>query len=246
VNGVVPVSGQGFVNVDTLVTQSHQQLSRGCSVILKDLGPGADVFTLEFEYLGNFEDPAAPPPVPPPPVPVFDDEPPPREGVRNFERIRETMAALTGVDPNAAGPLATFDELRQQLPGTTDLRSFSASQQVAISKLALEFCDVLVESPGLRDAFFGSNPPFPFGSPAAAAFGSAANRDRVIDTLVDRMLGVSVANQPSRAEVRPILDELTTTLVAGCDAATCGPDRTRNVTKALCSAVLASAAVSVH
>jgi hypothetical protein len=78
------------------------------------------------------------------------------------------------------------------------------------------------------------------------AFGSAANRDLVIDALVNRMLGVAVANQPTRDEVRPILDELVTGLVAGCDATSCGPDRTRNVTKALCSAVLASAAVSVH
>ena len=243
VNGVVPISGQGFVNVDMLVTQTHQQLSRGCSVILKDQGPAADLFSIEFEYLGSFEDPFVPPTPPPLPVPSFDDEPPPVEGVRSFERIRETMAALTGVDPNDPEPQATFDELRQQLPGTSDLRSFSASQQVAISKLALEFCDAMVESPGLRDAFFG---PFPFDSPAALAFGSAANRDRVIDALVDRMLGVAVANQPSRDEVRPILDELATGLVAGCDAASCGPERTRNVTKALCSAVLASAAVSVH
>jgi hypothetical protein len=101
----------------------------------------------------------------------------------------------------------------------------------------------MVESPALRDAFFG---PFPFDSPAALAFGSAANRDRVIDSLVDRMLGVALASQPTRDEVRPILDELLTGLVAGCDAASCGPDRTRTVTKALCSAVLASAAVSVH
>ncbi|HEX6045019.1 MAG TPA: tellurite resistance/C4-dicarboxylate transporter family protein, partial [Pyrinomonadaceae bacterium] len=53
------------------------------------------------------------------------------------------------VDPNGAEPQATFDELRQQLPGTSDLRAFSASQQVAISKLALEFCDAMVESPAL-------------------------------------------------------------------------------------------------
>lgn len=245
VNGVVPISGQGFVNVDALVTQTHQQLSRGCSVILKDLGPGGDVFSIEFEYLGSFEDPMAPPPPPPPPVPSFDDEPPPVEGVRSFERIRETMGALTGVDPNG-GPLTTFDEIRQALPGTSDLRAFSSSQQVAISKLALEFCDAMVESAALRNAFFGSSPPFPFDSPAALAFGSAANRDRVIDSLVDRMFGVSVANQPSRDEVRPILDELATGLVAGCDAASCPAERTRNVTKALCSAVLASAAVSVH
>jgi hypothetical protein len=243
VNGVAPVSGQGFVNVDTLVTQTHQQLSRGCSVISKDQGPAADVFTIEFEYLGTFEDPFVPPPPPPLPVPTFDGEPPPVEGVRSFERLRETMASLTGVDPNDAEPLATYEELRQQLPGTFDLRAFSASQQVAISKLALEFCDVMVESPALRDAFFG---PFPFDAPAATAFGSAASRDQVIDALVDRMLGVAVASQPTRDEVRPILDGLTSALVAGCDAASCGPDRTRNVTKALCAAVLASAAVSVH
>ncbi len=242
VNGQIPVSGQAFVNVDAQITSTRQELSPQCSVIPKDAGPDSDVFALDFEYLGEFENPIVPPPPGPLPPREFG-EALPTEGVRSFERVNETMAILTGVDPNASGPQAAFAELTQQLPGGVDLRAFSSSQQVAISKLSLEYCDTLIETPALRGALF---PGFPFDQPATVAYGTPASRDLLIDPLVDRMSGVNVANQPSRAEVRPILDGLIDELILGCDAATCGADRTRTVGKAVCSALLSSAAVSMH
>ncbi len=243
VNGQAPVAGQAFVNVDAAVVEDRQLLSRQCSVVSKDRGPADDVFAVEFEILGGFEEPVVPAVFPPPPPADFGD-PLPQEGARNFARINETMSAVTGVDANSAGTRQAFEELTQSLPGDYDLRSFSSSNQVAISKLALEYCDALVETPALRQAFFGTG--FAFDAAVPTAFAGQAQRDLIIDALVDGILNVNVANQPSAAEVAPILDALIGDLTAGCTAASCGPAVTRNVVKGACAAVLASAGTTVH
>lgn len=245
VNGVVPVSGQSFQSVDALVQEPRQLLSRQCSIISKDSGAADDLFTIEFEALGNFEDPVAPGPPAVPPTEVFG-EPLPTEGLRDFDRVNTTMASLTGVDPNSAGVRDAFAELEQQLPATFDLRTFSSSQQVGIAKLSLEYCDSMIESSTLRTAFFGSTPAFQFDQPVTTAFSDQSKRDLIIDRLVDRMLNANIAYQPSRDEVRPVLNDLINQLTAGCTASTCDAVRTRNVVKGVCAAVLSSGAVTVH
>ncbi len=245
VNGQVTVSGQAFVNVDTQITSTRQELSPQCSIIPKDQGPGTDVFSLEFEYLGTFADPIVPPPPGTPPPREFGG-PLPNEGIRAFARINETMASVTGVSPNAPAVGATFDELEQQLASSYDVRTFNSSQQIAMAKLSLEYCNELVESPALRDAFFGTTPGFAFDQDVTVSLATPAARDPLTTALVDNILGVNIANQPNHAEVRPILDTLIDQLLVGCDAASCGPERTRTVAKAACAAVLANAAVSMH
>jgi hypothetical protein len=245
VNGVVPVSGQSFQSVDALVQEPRQLLSRQCSIIQKDGGAADDQFTIEFEALGNFQDPVDPGPPPVAPAEIFG-EPLPLEGLRDFERVHTTMASLTGVDPNSQGVRDTFAEIEQQLPPTFDLRTFSSSQQVGIAKLSLEYCDAMVESSALRTAFFGSTPAFQFDQPVTTAFSDQSKRDLIIDRLVDRMLNANIAYQPSRDELRPALNDLITQLTAGCTPSTCDAARTRNVVKGVCAAVLSSGAVTVH
>jgi hypothetical protein len=244
VNGQVPVSGQAFGTLDQIVTSTHQELSRTCSLLPKDQGAAGDVFALEFEVLGGFEDPIVVGAPPAPPPEVFGGARP-REGVRDFARLKETMSAVTGVDANDPAVRATFAELEQQLPGGPDLRAFSSSAQVGIAKLALEYCDRMVESPALRDAFFGTDPAFDFGADASVAF-SPAMRDVVIRGLVEGVLGSGLASQPDLAEVTTVLDALFDELTAGCTPATCGADRTRSIVKGACAAVLGSAGASIH
>jgi hypothetical protein len=51
---------------------------------------------------------------------------------------------------------------------------------------------------------------------------------------------------PTRAEVEPVLSTLFDELTAGCTDATCPAERTRNIVKGACAAVLGSGAVSIH
>jgi hypothetical protein len=243
VNGQTPVSGQAFVNVDTLITSTAQQLSPLCSVIQKDAGALGDLFTIDFEYLAGFQSPKTPPPIPPLPPRHYGD-PLPTEGLRDFRRVNEAMAAVTGVSPNTAAVRNTYDGLALQLPIEADLRTFASAQQVAITKLSLEYCDALVETPALRSAFFGNV--VDFAAPATTAFSSQTTRDALVQRFVDRVFGANLAGQPDFAEVQPVLDGLISDLTAGCTVATCDAERTQTVVKSLCAATLASAAASIH
>jgi hypothetical protein len=212
-------------------------------VIQKDAGPLTDVFTIDFEYLANFQSPKTPPPIPPLPPRQFGD-PLPVDGLRDFRRISESMAAITGVDPNSASVRSTYDGLALALPSSADLRTFASAQQVAVTKLTLEYCDALVETPSLRNAFFGNV--IDFDEAATTAFSSQTDRDALVQRFVDGMFGVNVSSQPDFAEVQPILDGLMDDLTTGCTPATCDAERTRTVVKAMCAATLASAAASIH
>lgn len=243
VNGQTPASGQAFVNVDTIVTSTAQELSPLCSVIQKDAGPIDDVFTVDLEYLASYQSPKDPPPVPPLP-PRSYGAPLPSEGLRDFRRVNEAMAAITGVDPTTPAVKGTFDGLALQLPIEADLRTFAAAQQVAITKLSLEYCEALVETPALRDAFFDNI--LDFSAPPATAFASQTTRDALVQRLVDRVYGVDLASQPDFSDAGPVLDGLIDALTAGCTAATCDAERTQTVVKSLCAAALGSAATTIH
>jgi hypothetical protein len=241
VNGVLAPSGQAFHTVDAVASASKQELSRQCAVIPKGTGgPGSDQFTLVFEHLGGYQNVVVEDQVPPAPIPL-DPAPRPVNGIRAFSRINASFASLTGQSPGVAA--ATFTEIEQQLPSSYDVRSFVTSQQVAIAKIALDYCVALVDGPG-RGAFF---PGFDFSANPTTAFGTAAGRDQIFNPLYDRMIGGALAMQPTRAEVRGALDAMTDQLLAACPTpSSCSAQRTGAIVKSACTAVLSSAAVTLH
>jgi hypothetical protein len=256
VNGRVPVSGQAFRNVDAFVGTTDQNLARLCSVVAKDRGVVLDEFTIEFEVIGDFANIVdEPPPVVVPDTSVAD--PLPDTGVRDFDRINETMASITGVLPDFVAD--TFAEVKEQLPSGYDLRSFVSSHQMGIARLSVEYCDSLLDSPPLREAFFGAALDFD----ANIDF-CGVERSVIVDALIDGVLGVDLLNQPDVADMRDVLDSLIIGpdapadpvrscpggLTASCNEGgipgVCDPDRSTTIAKAACTAVLSSAAVSLH
>jgi hypothetical protein len=167
----------------------------------------------------------------------------PEVGIRDFDRINNTLAELTGVDPNDPDVLATFNEVRQQLPMDADVRSFVSAMQVGIAKLALEYCNEMVDAPALRSAFF---PGFNFNQDAVSAFDTQGERDLISGPLYTKGIGSNLANQPTQAEVATAVDELIDELILGCTPATCPAERTATVVKSTCTAVLGSAAVHLQ
>jgi hypothetical protein len=246
VNGVPPVASQSFRLLNAAITENSTRLSEQCTVVPKDAGVDQDVFHVFFDVLGDLNQPIADIPASPPPV-VPVDEPSPGTGIRDFAEINDTMSVLTGVPTTNAGVRATYTELIQQLPGDNDVRAFVSAQQVGISRLALDYCDQMVENAGMRNAFFGTGPgAFDFTQPATTAFSTVAQRDALIGPLANKMMGTSLGVQPTAAEIRPILDTLIDQLTTGCTAATCPAAHTRNVVKGVCAAVLSSAAAHLH
>ncbi|MEZ4216899.1 MAG: LamG domain-containing protein [Myxococcota bacterium] len=242
VNGVMPVNGQAFANVDAASFGQPTQISRLCSVIAQDQGAGLDVFEIDIEIVDGYEHDFVET-VTPAGVDTSVLPPVPAEGLRNFELVNASMATLTGVSPATPAVQSQFVALQEQLPAGFDLRTFVSSNQMGISKLALEYCDELVEDPVARDAFFGPGSTFAFDAPVATAF-AGANADLVVDPIVDKMMGVGIPNQPSTAGVKAEVHALISSLNASCTV--CDAQRTKDTVKAACTAVLGSAVVTLH
>lgn len=230
VNGQIPVAAQSFRSVDTIATQSGFQISPLGAVVPVALGSDNDQFHLEFEMLAGqigLAEPVAPSN---PPAPVADVVEP-VHGLRTFSQINDTMSSLTGVDANQGAVLARFTELRGSLPATPDMLTFAGATQIAIQRLATEYCGVLVNDAGSCDAFFGS-----------CEIDGAA-KDQVATTLYDNFIGDNIANQPVRAgvtaEIVSVIDDLD--CAAGCNGVTA-----QVALQASCAAVLSSAALTVN
>jgi hypothetical protein len=71
-------------------------------------------------------------------------------GLRTFDEINATMAALTGVSEAAvvndeSEALKGYKTLKGQLPAEANITTFAASQQTAIASLAGRYCDKRIE-----------------------------------------------------------------------------------------------------
>ncbi len=246
VNGSEAAVGQAYATLDVTVSassytpESGQLLSDIGTVIGLEKGPAADEFFLSFEQIGNHTHVVveAPPPAPAPPV---DGEEQPDVGLRTFDEINATMAAITGVPPTRAAIATTYERLRQQLPTVEPVGTFLASHQTGIAQLAIRYCAELVDDEDLRKEFF---PDVDFDETASAFFATTAGRNAVIDPLIEKAVGTGLIAQPSDTDIRTELNWLIDRLIA--DGAGDEDGRTEVVVKASCAAVLGSGTMLLH
>jgi len=179
-----------------------------------------------------------------------DLDPAPHIGVRTFDEINATFAALTGVVPQFGDSTdTTYRELRQSLPAIEDISTFLSSHQVALAQLAIEYCNAMVEDPALNASMF---PDFNFNDPVLVAFNDV-NRVDFVDPLIARFIGnarggTEIDTQPSFNTVYTELadftaaggrpDDLVDRLMQGSD--------TRAVAKGVCAAALGNAATLIQ
>jgi len=241
VNGEVAATGQAFETLDTVAAGTSQVLSRQCAVIPKGAGgPDNDQFTLVFEHLGGFQNVVVEDDVDPAPI-LLDPTEVPFHGIRDFDRVDASFARLT--EQTRSVGAATFGETLEQLPSNFDVRSFVSSNQVPIAKLALDYCEALIDSPA-RTSYF---PGFVFGDPPELAYSTPARRAALFAPLYDRMLGQGLLLQPDRTDVDAELDTLVDILTDDCIApGDCDVAKTATIAKGVCTAVLSSAAVTLH
>lgn len=245
VNGREATGGQVFATLNLTVDgvqasegELGMPLSTQGTIIPVLKGPAQDEFFLTFEVLGDSVSsrPAAEIPVAAPPV----DLPPQSDiGIRNFAEVNASMSALTGVSTSQTQVSATYNQLRQQLPSVTDMGSFLASNQMAITQMAIRYCDVLVEDTSLRSDMF---PAFDFSKNANEGFNSD-DREALINPLVERMIGPGLSSQPDTGLVGTELNALIDRLTTCSSNNSCSAQTTPTVAKATCAAVLGSAAV---
>jgi mono/diheme cytochrome c family protein len=260
-NGAEAHVGQAFSYLNTQISgtvytpDAGQTLLNLGTVLPLEKGPDEDEFFLTFDRLGTNSFNRPPPPVPPAPTP--QDLPPASViGVRTFDEISASIAALTGVSQNDAGVRAAVDEVRQSLPAVPSIEAYLSSHQAAIGQLAIEYCHALIEDPALRAATF---PGFNFTTTPAAAF---ANENALFDPLLDRVLGATqLAHQPDKNAARTELsrmvngypDDPTLSGVVRAGLLNSLPpgqandeQRTRAIAKAVCASVVGGAPMLVQ
>lgn len=230
VNDTVPVAAQPFRRIDTVVLQSGEELSPLGAVVPVQLGADTDQFHLEFEVLGNMLGLAetTPPSAPPMPAPdIVDSE----YGLRTFSQLNDAMSSVTGVDPSTNAVLSTYTDVLGSLPSSVDPLAFAPAQQLAIQRLAVSYCGVVVGDNNSCNDLFGN----------CAVDANA--KDQVATALYDRFIGDNIASQPDRAgvttEIVQVIDDL------GC-ANGCAGAEGEIVLQATCAAVLSSAVITVN
>ena len=252
INGEEASVGQSYANLDATLSASlfgelGQPLSDIGAVVPLEKGPEDDEFFLTFDLLGGqsyarTDDP---------PLVITPEDILPaaqRIGVRTFDEINATMAAVTGVDPETPAIDTTYQSLRQSLPAVEDIQAFLSSHQVAIAQLAIEYCNALIEGPQAASFFNFTN--FSFSQSPDVAY-AGTQRNEVIDPLIDNFMGIGIQTQPDFVDVRGELgyvtsdgtrpDNLIDRLLVSDD----NPD-TRAIAKGVCAAVLGSAVTTVQ
>jgi len=248
INGREPVVGQAYRNLDLVLDEAQYQagvgqpLSAIGTVIGIEKGVESDEFFLTFERLGdntNVVVEASPPPEAEAP----DGAPAPKIGVKTFDEINASLSALTGVPISNPDVSGTFTKVRQQLPSLPGIDGFLSSQQMGVTQLAIEYCNVLVEDTALRQGLF---PAFDFSSLPGVAWNQAGT-DAFIVPLLGRVLGQNLTSQPSVNSARVELESLVQALLDSGDPVTDNnAQRTQTIAKATCAAAIGSAVVLIQ
>lgn len=208
VNGKLAEVGQAFVNVAAQVNASQQALAAIGTVIPLENGADQDVFFLAFDELAgassNADDGAQG---------AFAQAlvgtPASDVGLRTFDEINASFAALTGIGVAHSSVSAvtgktvaeTYRAVRRALPGVADFNAFMSSHQMAATQLAAAYCDAMVQDSAARQALF---PAFDFGRPVGDS--GIDWRGTVVTPLVDRASNEQLLPATLRNQV---LDEVT-------------------------------------
>ena len=245
INGKEANVGQAWANLDVVLDSSSyepgtgQPLSSLGTIIALENGPDNDEFFLTFDQLGNNNYARSEPALPSQPEPA-DLEPSSEIGLKTFDEINESMSKMTGVATTNPAVLDTYTTVKQQLPTVETIKGFLSSHQMAVTQMAIQYCDALVKNGQLRAEMF---PGFDFSAPANTAF-DHGGRSLVTGPLLSRFVGSNLASQPGVTDVETELNNLMDRLTS-CDAG-CPADRTETVVKASCAAVLGSATTLVQ
>lgn len=246
INGKEASVGQVWANLDatldgdTYNSETGQPLSRLGTIIALESGPGSDEFFLTFDRLGSStysrSEPSLPGSVTPPVLPPSSDI-----GLKTFDELNESMARMTGIAKTNEDVARTFNTVMQQLPSVDNIEGFLSSHQMAITQVAIQYCDALVSDAQKRGIFF---PGFDFSSSASTAFDNAGKRI-ITNALLQNFLGENLATQPSALKIETEVDSLIDELSL-CGGSTCPPNRTEQIVKASCAAVLGSATTLIQ
>lgn len=251
VNGAEAPVGQAYRLLNTTINDqmysaaTGQLLSSVGTIIPLEQGPEFDQFFLCFDRLGSQADACTTytAGIAPPKVGSSGTS---DIGVKLFDAINATMAEITGVDPNNADVKRSYNNVRQSLPAVHDIQGFLSSHQTAVAQLALQYCNVLVNTPTLRNNFFAGvdfNADLTQVNPSPGEYDPPrmpnANGDALLSILHYKMVGTATSQLGnSSSGFDHDIGNLMGTL---CNNQACTGQRITDVVKASCGAALGSA-----
>jgi len=241
-NGVELKVGQAYRTLDTTISDANytpatgQLLSSIGTVVALEKGPADDLFFLCFDVLGSNSQVCSTDAAPIP-APIVNLPAQPDIGIKIFDDINASMAAVTGVSPTTTSVAGTFNQIKQALPTAEAIEGFSSSQQAGITQLAVAYCNSLSNNTTLRATVF---PTFTnWSASPSTAFATQAERDKIITPLYNRAVGLNLQSQPTLAAVSGELNSLIDRLLAGSA-------NTTTVVTAVCAATIGSAVTTVQ
>ena len=244
INGTIPQVGQAYIPLNTTVTAANytpqgQLLSNIGTVIGLQNGPLTDQFFLSFDQLGTQTHvvtepvPIAPPPAPGPAAADI--------GVRTFAQVNATLSMLTGVPTTNSAVNSTYLAVQQQLPPNATLESFSSSNQIGIAQLAIQYCNVVVNTPSLAAQMF------PSVTFSGSLFSTQAGIDSVTGPLAAKVLGTGLNSQPAASTMTGSNGELDLLIGRLCTTTACNTTaRVQAVAAAACATAFGSADMLIN
>lgn len=157
-------------------------------------------------------------------------------GIKDYEQINMTMSVLTGVDPNSVS--GAFNQASSSLPTENDSKQFSSSNQVAITKMAAEYCNSLIGNNTLRTAFY---PDYNFNMKPKEGL-TQENRDFIIEQTLTKFWG-EVATDDEKAQAHEELNVLIDELLENENMDSTATNQ--NVIKGVCTVVLSTPQVTL-
>jgi len=164
-----------------------------------------------------------------------------KAGIRNYAQINATMSLLTGVPRSNATVSQVFSaNLTTALPTDNDIKAFLGSQQVAVFKLAVEYCDAMIKDANISRTFFGSVTVTGAPSVVFSAQGKAA----VADVFVSKFWGKNLESLPAHDQNVTMAVGLIDQLLANKDQANAAV--TAAVLTGTCAGILSAAPVTMY
>lgn len=158
-------------------------------------------------------------------------------GVKNHEQILHTMGEVTGIDPYSSTTIMNvYRQVAMTLPTDNDLKIFSTTQQLSITKLASEFCFSLANNVTLRAQVW---PTLMYTSVPSVAL-TPERRTSFINSIIDNFWGGMLTNEEietAHVQLGQLIDDL-----VGTDTNTAATQRT---VRGVCTAALSSAYITL-
>lgn len=243
-NGKESTYGQAYENIAITLENgesiaSPKTISPLGTTIIQEKGANLDEFFLTFEQLGEHTNIKVPGVfVTPGELPATTDSA--KIGMRNFAQINASMSVMTGVEKSNSNVSATYALIKQQLPTLSNIETFISAQQMAITQLAIAYCDAAFESDNVRNQWF---PNVNFNTLPNDTYDNNGRLNFIIPLLA-QLMPENVATHPERDVVSLELNELINRLSI-CESS-CPAERSLTIAKSSCAAVLASAVMLVQ